>query len=183
MEIAVASETGISEEAMMRLFLSHERAVLRFILGYIPSLADARDVLQETAVTLWKKRDEYDTSRDFVPWACGIAKWKVREFWKKQPRWEAFASDDLLDRMQSRREALADQFSDRQARLERCLERLPDNQRRVLSNYYIESESVDSLARMENKTADAIYKLLQRMRRALLDCVEQGLKSEAAPAI
>ena len=160
----------------MRLLLSHERAVLRFILTFLPSLADARDVLQETAVALWAKRAEFDAGRDFLPWACGFARMKVREFWKKQPRWEAFAQDDLIELIEARSQALKPELSAREARLQECVEKLPPPQRAVLAGYNVEGDSVEILAHRESKTVDAIYKLLQRVRRALLDCVERGLE-------
>ena len=76
----------VSEDAFLRYFLTEERALLRYILQSVPMLSDARDVLQETLVTLWAKRQEFDGSRDFLPWAFGIARFKVPEFWRKQPR-------------------------------------------------------------------------------------------------
>ena len=44
------------EEAFLRQFMAEERALLRFILRYVPAVADARDVLQETLVTLWARK-------------------------------------------------------------------------------------------------------------------------------
>ena len=69
-------------------------------------LSDARDVLQETLLTLWTKRLEFDVARDFLPWAFGIARLKVLEFWRKQPRWESFANGDLQDLLDARQHAL-----------------------------------------------------------------------------
>ncbi len=84
------------EEAFLRQFMAGERAMLRFILRYVPAVNNAREVLQETLVTLWAKRAEFDATREFLPWACGIARFKVREFWRAQPRREAFAQGDLM---------------------------------------------------------------------------------------
>lgn len=171
-----APETPDDEERdalLMRLFVTHERAVLRFILGFVPALNDARDILQETAVTLWAKRTEFDPAREYLPWACGIARFKVREFWKKQPRWESFAQEDLLDLMEAQREAMRPELSEREARLRECVQKLPEDSRQVLVRYYVEGESIEEVARQQTRTVEAIYKLLQRVRRALLDCVQR----------
>ena len=101
------------EEAFLRQFMAEERALLRFILRYVPSVTDARDVLQETLVTLWAKRAEFDAMKEFLPWACGIARFKVREFWRKQPRWESFASEDLMALIDARRAVLEPEISAR----------------------------------------------------------------------
>ena len=41
---------------------------------------DARDVLQETNVVLWKKAADYDPTRPFEPWAFrfGLDHWEHR---------------------------------------------------------------------------------------------------------
>lgn len=90
------------EDAFLRKFLAGERLLLGYILRSVPMLPDARDVLQETILTLWAKRMEFDARRDFLPWALGIARLKVLEFWRKRPRWESFAQDALQDLMDAR---------------------------------------------------------------------------------
>lgn len=166
------------EQVFLRRFMTEQRALLRFILRYVPSSADARDVLQETFVTLWDKRSQFDATREFLPWACGIARFKVREFWRKQPRWEAFAQQDIMTLLDRRREELGPALALRSEKLQDCLERLPAGQKDLLQRYYHEEESVESLALREGRSVDALYKLLQRIRRALLVCIERGLRAE-----
>lgn len=170
------------EQAFLRQFMTEERPLLRFILRYVPSVADARDVLQETLVTLWEKRAEFDATREFLPWACGIARNKVREFWRKHPRWQAFAQDDLMTLLDARREELAPELSLRMEKLRDCLAKLPPGQRANLDRYYAGEEPVETIALREGRTVEAVYKMLQRTRRALLDCIERGIRAERAPA-
>ena len=168
------------EEAFLRQFMAGERAMLRFILRYVPAVNDARDVLQETLVTLWARRAEFDATREFLPWACGIARFKVREFWRSRPRWESFASDDLMALIAARREVLEPEISARGEKLRECLAKLPTEQRDTLHRYYAEEEAVETLALREGRSVEAIYKILQRVRRTLLDCIERGLRAEGA---
>jgi len=168
------------EEAFLRQFMAEERTLLRFILRYVPAVTDARDVLQETLVTLWAKRAEFDATREFLPWACGIARLKVREFWRKQPHWAPFADEDLMALLDQRRAALEPEGSARQDQLRECLRKLPGDQRELLRCYYEEEEPVESLALRTGRSEEAVYKTLQRVRRMLLDCIERGLRAEAA---
>ena len=172
----------MDEEAFLRQFMAEERALLRFILRYVPAVTDARDVLQETLVTLWAKRAEFDPQREFLPWACGIARMKVREFWRKQPRWEVFAGEDLMALIDQRRTALEPELSLRREKLRECLGKLPDEQGALLRRYYAEEESVESLAARDGRSVEAIYKTLQRLRRALAECIERGLRAEGGLA-
>jgi RNA polymerase sigma-70 factor (ECF subfamily) len=166
------------EEVILRLFMAEERHLLRFILRYVPAVADARDILQETLVTLWSKREEFDATREFLPWACGIARNKVREFWRRQPRWQSFAESDLMTLIDTRREELAPELALRAEKLRGCLAQLPDEQRAQVQGYYERDESVESIALRAGRSTDAIYKTLQRTRRALLECVERALRQE-----
>ncbi len=170
------------EEAFLRQFMVEQRTLLRFILRYVPSVADARDVLQETLVTLWAKRAEFDATREFLPWACGIARFKVREFWRKQPRWEAFAQDDLMALIDQRREELAPELSLRGEKLRECVAKLPADQRATLDHYYTKEESVETLALREGRSVEAVYKMLQRIRRTLQECIARGIRAEGASA-
>lgn len=174
------SSSDPDDQVFLRQFMAEQRALLRFILRYVPSSADARDVLQETLVTLWDKRAQFDATREFLPWACGIARFKVREFWRTQARWEAFAHDDIMTLLDRRREELAPALALRREKLQDCLARLPAEQKDLLQRYYNEEEAVDSLALREGRSVDAVYKLLQRIRRALLVCIERGLRAEEA---
>ena len=176
----IAPQRSPDEEVFLRQFMAEERALLRFILRYLPAVTDARDVLQETLVTLWAKRSEFDATKEFLPWACGIARFKVREFWRKLPRWESFANEDLMALIDARTAALEPELTLRGEKLRECLAKLPEGQRDTLHRYYAEEESVEALALREGRTVEAIYKLLQRVRRALLECIERGVRAEEA---
>lgn len=170
------------EEAFLRQFMAEERTLLRFIMRYLPSVADARDVLQETLVTLWAKRAEFDATREFLPWACGIARHKVREFWRRQPRWQAFAEEDLMLLLDARREELSAGLALRTEKLRECVAKLPSESRACLDRYYASEEPVETIALREGRSVESVYKLLQRTRRVLLDCIERGLRNERATA-
>ena len=53
----------------IRLFLESEKDLLRYVMVIVPNVADARDIVQETAVALWDKIDRYDPDKPFAPWA------------------------------------------------------------------------------------------------------------------
>jgi DNA-directed RNA polymerase specialized sigma24 family protein len=43
----------------------------------------------------------------------------------------------------------------------------------VLDGYYVDELSVEAIADRHGRSVEAIYKLLQRIRQALLDCMER----------
>ena len=60
-------------ERFGRLFVETQREILRYILALVPDIEDAHEILQDTAVDLWRKFDRYDPAYPFAPWACRFA--------------------------------------------------------------------------------------------------------------
>lgn len=166
-------------ERYMRLFLEHEPAILRSVLVFVPQRADARDIVQETAVALWRHFAEYDPDRPFVNWACGFARIEVRRFLRSNQRRAALSEAAAVALMESEA-AQAAWHEERERHLAECRARLVPEQRRVLDGYYIDELSVEALAQRHERSVEAIYKALQRIRHALLECMERKI-AEAGP--
>lgn len=161
-------------ERFMRFFLEHEPELLRTVLVYVPSRADARDILQETAVALWRNFEQYDPSRPFVNWACGYARIEVKRFLRKSQRL-TLLSERAVEALLAIESRITDESDARRRALQTCLDGLPSEQRLLIREYYLEEKSVSSLAVEANRTVEAVYKALQRIRGKLLQCIERKL--------
>lgn len=159
-----------------------ERALLRFVMGFVPSVEEARDVVQETAALLWERRAEFDRARPFLPWACGFARMKVREFARRQARWQFLEDEDFVALLERRRAELEPELEARREWLRGCLEKLGEAQRAFITGYYFDELTVEELGTRTGKSTEAIYKLLQRLRRALFDCVNEQAAAEGGTA-
>jgi RNA polymerase sigma-70 factor (ECF subfamily) len=166
-------------ERFMRLFLGHEPALLRSVLLFVPHRADARDIVQDTAVALWRHFPSYDASRPFLNWACGFARIEVRRFLRQRQRRAQLSAEAATALMT---EAAADPTPDEtlDRLLQGCREQLPAEQRRILDGYYLEELSIIALAERHSRSEEAVYKILQRIRQALLACVERKQAEVAA---
>ena len=157
----------------MRLFMTSEPELLRYILASIPSVGDAREVLQETAAALWRKMDAYDPAMPFTPWACRFAANEIRAFLRREHRQHRWLDEDVAELLTVHQENLAAVTSAQVDHLRECLESLPPAQHDLLRRYYFEELPVESIARALNRTTDAVYKTLQRSRETLADCVRR----------
>lgn len=166
-------------ERFMRLFLGHEPAILRNVLVFVPHRADARDIVQETAVALWRHFPSYDSSRPFLNWACGFARIEVRRFLRQRQR-RAQLSEEAAAALMTEAEADAASDQARNRLLQECREQLAPEQRGVLDGYYLEELSISALAQRHARSEEAVYKMLQRIRHALLVCVERKQAEIAA---
>jgi RNA polymerase sigma-70 factor (ECF subfamily) len=169
----------MSHEQFMRLFLQSERELLRYVMAIVPNVNDARDVVQETALALWREIAKYDASRPFVPWACRFALNEARMFLRTESRRRRkYLADDIVHILEDRRVEIAPQLDARRRHLRDCLDRLPSEQRGLIRGYYFDDESVAALAAKVGRSVDAIYKSLQRVRHALQQCIDKKLLAE-----
>lgn len=162
----------------MRLFLTAERELLRYVMALVPNVSDARDVMQETAVALWLAIEKYDPQKPFVPWACRFALNEARMHLRSESRRRRLIDEDVAALLDERRLEIAAPLDVRREHLRDCLRRLQEDQRRLVRSYYFEDEPIDSLASSFGRGAEAIYKALQRTRQALHRCIEQKLQTE-----
>ena len=62
--------------------------------------------------------------------------------------------------------------------LAECMRKLEESERRLVEQRYASERTLAELAAETGRTPNALYKAIQRIRRVLLDCVNDGLKSE-----
>jgi RNA polymerase sigma-70 factor (ECF subfamily) len=171
-----------AQQRFLSLFLRSEREIFRYVAALVPNVADAEDIVQQTALALWEKFDAYDPAQPFTPWACRFALNKARQWIERRQRWQVLLAGGLAEELARRREALQPDFERRLAHLEGCLGKLPEDQRTLVEGYYYRRTGIESLAGESKRTVDATYKMLQRVRHALQRCVEHAAQQEEATA-
>jgi RNA polymerase sigma-70 factor (ECF subfamily) len=160
--------------------LRSEREIFRYVAALVPNTADAEDIVQQTALALWEKFDAYDPAQPFTPWACRFALNKARQWIERRQRWQALLEFGLAEELAQRREELLPELETRLKHLERCLGKLPEEQRSLVEGYYYRREGVEKLADDSGRSVAATYKTLQRVRQVLQSCIESAAKPEGA---
>ena len=161
------------------LFVKHERQLYGFIAAMLAQPAEAEDLLQETAKGLWKKFDEYDPSLPFLPWAKRFARFEILNYLERQRTRRKYFSDEMVELLAKDWDRIDAQRDARILALESCVEALPEKSRHLLHERYEGAGSLQDLAAREEATPNALYKTLQRVRKALLDCVNRKLAQGA----
>jgi RNA polymerase sigma-70 factor (ECF subfamily) len=163
-----------SHAQFLRLFLSSERELFRYVAALVPSLGDAEEIVQQTAVELWKRFDQYDAQQPFTPWACRFAINIVKQWVRSRERWQSLLDRGLAEELANRREQLRPQFENRLSHLDQCLEKLPSEQRGIVEAYYFRRQSIDVIAAETRRSVESVYKTLQRIRLMLRQCIERA---------
>jgi len=157
----------------------NQQRVFRYIMSLVPNRADAEELFQQTCLTLWECWERYDPALDFFPWACGIAHNHVRNFHRKRQNAQVQLQADVLEVLAERSQELLRREDDRLAALQDCLAALTERNRHVIQSYY-GGRTVQQIADQLSASPNAIYKLLDRVRKTLHDCVSLRLAGGGA---
>jgi RNA polymerase sigma-70 factor, ECF subfamily len=160
-------------------FVRSQDRIYAYVATLLPNRADAEEVFQQTSLILWKKWQEFDPERDFVRWGCGIAHLEVLNALRKQrAAGRVILSEEILAQVAETRLEANTLLDARRQALAACLDRLRPDQRALLERFYAGTDSVKLLAAEVGKTANGLYLMLKRLRRALFDCINQTLTAQ-----
>ena len=167
-------------ERMTRHWLASENAIRAYIAGAVSSFTDREDLLQQVALTVARRFDEFDENRPFPAWAIWLAKSRIIDFYRSQDRQPQLLEDNLLDKYA---EALAERQpsipAQREA-LEHCMEKLPERSRALVRMKYHDGLKIDQIAEAIRSTPSSVRVTLFRIRDALADCIQRRIVSEAS---
>ncbi len=165
-------------EDFVALFSKGQQRVYAFILTLVPNWAEAEDVMQETNLVMWRKRSQFQPGTDFVRWGCQIAFFEVLKFRKRQKHDRLIFSDAFLSAVAEDTLALVDSLEVERNALSDCRKKLSLRDRDLLDRRYQPGATTKGVAAEVNRSVDAVYKALQRIRAALLSCVRRALAME-----
>jgi RNA polymerase sigma-70 factor, ECF subfamily len=165
-------------DRFLRLFAEHEPSLRIFVRSLTPTRMDASEVMQEVAVVLWKKFGEFDGARDFRKWAFGVARFEALAFLRDRARDRHIFDEELVARLADETAAAEPRHATQREALEKCLQRLPREQRELVLEAYTKGTRMDELAGRRGQTAMALYKILHRIRQTLLECVRRTTAQE-----
>ncbi len=165
-------------EQFFQLWLRHE-ADLKAFLGSLVRDPHARDdVFQEVASTLWKRFEQYDPQQSFGGWARGIAARKVLEHARQNARFPVVFAPRAIQAIAEAFDRTEATASRRYDALRLCLAQLPERSRRLLVLRYDQELEVEAIASQTERTLDAVYQALSRVRGRLEQCIRRRLALE-----
>jgi RNA polymerase sigma-70 factor (ECF subfamily) len=169
-----------SAEEFVRLFSKSQHRILGFVHTLVPMLAEAEDILQETSVILWKKWPEFERDKDFVKWACGIARLEVFRMLRQKKRSGLYMSESVLNQIAD--VTLAEskdkvRLVDGETALDACLQKLPKSDQKIVKLRYQQEMTVQQIAKECDRPKSTIHDLLGKIRSRLLRCVRRRLET------
>lgn len=165
-------------ERLTRCWLAAEPAIRAYVAAAVRSVADREDVLQQVALTVARRFEEFDQERPFVAWALWLTKSRIADFYRVQDRQRLVLAEGLLDRVAEKLARQAD-VSPRREALEHCLDGLPPRSKTLVRFRYHDGMKIDQIAAAVRSTPGSVRVALFRIRDSLAACIERRLTGEA----
>lgn len=175
-EIQASSKDDQRYEAFVRLLLEHEPHVRAFLRGLLPTWQDVEEVTQEASLIAWRKFSDFEDGTSFGGWMLTIARFEALKYRRRVARTPLVFADDVWEMLVD--EATTDTRDMQRQYLEVCLEKMNKEKRDLLLRVHESGMVMKDLARQSGKSEQAFYKVIQRLRVILFDCVAQAMTAE-----
>lgn len=162
------------DDRFVALLAANQQNLRAFILSLIPSQMDADDLLQETYMALWKKREWYfEKDIEFIRWAIGFVSIEIRRFRSRATNAALWFHDDTIELLADewvRPDSFAD---DSRAALKSCIQKLGDTYQNVIEDKYMRRLTAKQIAQRTGKPLSTIYRIMSKALDMLRECVER----------
>ena len=165
-------------EAFVQELTRHRAMIIRYSATLASNRADADELYQKTCLTLWEKWSAGVIPEAFGAWARAIALNHARNQIRANRRAPGLLTEELLEAIAARRQQTSDSHEHRLELLDQCREKLPAEHDQLLREVYGGNATVEQIARNQGRPVAGTYKLLQRIRKRLLDCVTRRTAGE-----
>lgn len=157
----------------IRLLREHETQLIVYVRALMPSLSEAEDVIQETRIRLWEQFEQFEPGSNFGAWACTIARYFVMTHYTKQGRDRLRFSSEAMERIAAEVDRASQVTDARIEVLPKCISELSESNKQLLAMCYSGNHQIQEVAKLLDRTVNATYLALSRIRRSLRSCVER----------
>ncbi|MBI1368437.1 MAG: sigma-70 family RNA polymerase sigma factor [Planctomycetes bacterium] len=162
----------------VKLVAAHQNRLYSYIMSLVRAPADADDILQETNVVLWDKRDEALAADSFTAWSYAVARTQVMAFHRDHKRDRHVFDAELLKLVCDEAVEVSSHLSERRDALETCLGRLDPDAHALIKLRYETQHTLREVALRVGKSTAATTQALYRVRLALLECIEAANRTQ-----
>ena len=151
----------------------HRSAIMATVVAMVRDFNDAEDVFQNAVLEIMRHGDRFDPTREFLPWARGIARNIARRhFASKKTGPQLVAMDDIEFLADVVDEDETDVWEEERRRLRGCLARLKDDNRTLLMLRYGNNLKGPALAKASGRNEKSLRTTLFRLKNFLQKCLK-----------
>jgi len=177
----------LSQVDLMKAAFKYQHAFVGYAYGLLRDWALAEDAVQEAFLILMQKWEEFKPELGVYGWARKMVYYKVHELSRSRRREHALKDDDLQALVQETLDAeMGEERSGRYDPLlkayQACMGKLDKGAAELLTRYYWENMPGEEIAEKFNRSVNAVWLSLSRIRKSLRDCISRSqAELETAP--
>jgi RNA polymerase sigma-70 factor, ECF subfamily len=170
--------SAMSRDEVVKGAFQFREALLSYAFALLRDWVRAEDVVQDAFIVVMNKWADFKPGTSLFLWVRQIVHFKVLEAMRTK-KMSAVEEDLLAKVAASLQRGLDEQIADLQRlksqALQRCMSHLDSRSAGLLSGFYTESMSCESLAQIHKRSVNAVRLSLSRLRKQLHDCVARQL--------
>jgi RNA polymerase sigma-70 factor len=170
---AIDAVRGGDEDAFGDIIEQTERRLRAFLALQAPDRELVDEIAHQAYITAYQKLDEYQSGTHFFAWLKRIAQFHLRNECRRRSH-EGLTPVEKLSVLIAPGPSPedAEETHDRVAALQRCLEKLGPESRKMIDMRYTECLEPTDIAKQTGRNASAIRTALTRLRQSLQQCME-----------
>jgi RNA polymerase sigma-70 factor, ECF subfamily len=174
---------AMNRDEVVKGAFQYREALLSYAFALLRDWVRAEDVVQDAFIVVMNKWAEFKPGTSLFLWVRQIVHYKVLE--AARARKMSPVEEDLLAKVAaSMQRGLDEEIADFQQlksqALQQCMSHLDSRSAGLLSGFYTESMSCESLAQIHKRSVNAVRLSLSRLRKQLHDCVARRLPAMEA---
>jgi len=165
-------------EHFVQQLATHQNRLYGYVFSLLGDHTRTADVLQETNMVLWRKIDEFQTDKAFLPWAFAIARFQVLAHLRDKKRDRLLLDAELAETVSVETERQAQHLDELREALRPCMRTLSAGNRDLVERRYFRAMSISEIAQEVDRTVSAVKVALLRSRRHLSECIQRRMAAE-----
>lgn len=175
--MAKKSENVLELGEFVRLLTENQAVIRGYIRSLIPNASDINDVLQNTNLALWERRDQFEPGTNFRAWACVIARYRALEHRSRLKKRNVLIFDDeLVNILADEGVEQKDEVELERLALDGCLEKLSPQNASLIRARYHRNITLADYSLEDGRSPASLRVILNRLRASLRICIEEQLQ-------
>jgi RNA polymerase sigma-70 factor (ECF subfamily) len=169
----------IHQEAAFRFVMAHRTMLKAYVTAIVHDPILAEDTFSDVTLQIVRSWENFDQSKPFPPWARGLARRVALANLRREGRRPLVLEDSVLEDVAEQLDQAGSesQLEEYKEALHRCLDRLPERNRRLIRLRYFENHSYQAMSQSVNKSVGALYVIFCRLHQILSRCVHRESRS------
>lgn len=177
-----------NQQTVIQAILRERIELLAYINSFLTDAHLAEDCFQEVFAAAVDRSETFEDQSHIIRWTMAAARNKAIDLARKRSRQPALLDGDILELLEKQwTDNLHAHPSDaniQSTALRKCLEKLTDNNRRLIELRYFDGLNSGRIAELLGRNVESVYKAITRIHVTLRTCLEQNVDAnhrEAKP--